>query len=152
MFEAQREKIVGITPPAAKVNNGSFTTARVDCAGFRYCRIIAYLGDTDIAMTALKVQESDDDSTYSDVPGLVFGTSTNIDGNTSTLPSDTDDNKIFIFDIDLRGRKRYLDLVATAGAGVTGTFLTAIAQLSRAEEMPSNAAGFGAAQVLRLPA
>ncbi len=60
-----------------------------------------------------------------DVTGLVYGTSAGIAGTTSALPTATDDNKCFKFEIDLRGRKRYLDLVATCGDGATGTFATA---------------------------
>ena len=92
-------------------------------------------------MATLKVQESDDSgmSGAADVSGLVFGTSTNIAGSTSTLPSATDDNKFFIFEIDLRARKRYLDLSATAGDGAAGTYMAAWVELSRAETAPVSA-------------
>lgn len=152
MIHAQHTKLVSITPPAAKVDNGSYTTASIDTNGWDYCKVTVYLGDTDIAMTALKMQESDTDGSYADITGLVFGTSANIAGSTSTLPSATDDNKFFVFDIDLRGRKRYLDLVATAGDGATGTYLTAWAELSRGKNGPVTAAERGASQILRLPA
>ena len=132
MISAQNTKWVSVTPPAAIVDNASLTTASIDTAGYEYCEIFLYLGATDIAMTALKVQESDNDSSYADVTGLVYGTSNGISGSASTLPSATDDNKCFKFEIDLRGRKRYLDLVATCGDGAAGTYATAFAILSRA--------------------
>jgi hypothetical protein len=151
MIAAQHTKLVSITPPGAIVDNASLTTASVDTNGWDYAKITVYLGATDIAMTALKVQESDDDSSYADVTGLVFGTSNNIAGSASTLPSATDDNKFFVFDIDLRGRKRYLDLVATCGDGAAGTYITAWAELSRGKDGPTTAAERGASQVLRVP-
>lgn len=146
------EKIVVVTPPAAIVDNASFTTNAIDTLGFRYCRIIFFLGATDIAMTALKVQESDDSgmSGATDVTGLVFGTSNNDTGSASTLPSATDDNKAFVFEIDLRGRKRYLDVVATNGDGAAGGYGACIALLGRGENVPDSAADKGAAQVLRI--
>lgn len=152
MNQLQNTKLVSITPPAAIVDNASYTTASIDTQGWDYLQVVVYLGATDIAMTALKLQESDTDGSYADVTGLVFGTSSNIAGSTSTLPSATDDNKFFVFDVDLRGRKRYFDLVATAGDGTAGTFLTAFAILSRGKDQPQTAAERGASQILRVPA
>lgn len=145
-------KIVGITPPAAIVNGASWTTASVDCLGFDYCTIYVYLGATDKALTALSVQESDNDSDYAAITGAAFATSKNSAGSTSSLPSATDDNKLFAFDIDLRGRKRYLDLVATIDTGCLGGYMAAWAELSRAETGPVTAAQRGVSQLLQVPA
>lgn len=150
---AQLHKLVSITPPAAIYDNASLTTASVDTRGYKYCRIVVYLGATDIALTALKVQESNDDGstdTYADVTGLIFGTSANTGGSTSTLPSATDDNKFFVFEINLAGRDRYLDLVATVGDGSTGGYACAWAELYEGETLPDTAAEEGASQILRV--
>lgn len=143
-------KFVSITPPAAIVDNASYTTAAIDTKGFDYANIYCYLGATDIAMAALKVQESDDSgmSGAVDVTGLVYGTSTNKAGSTSSLPSATDDNKCFCFSVDLRGRKRYLDVVATAGDGAAGTYMAAFAVLSKSEEGCDTATERGLGDVL----
>jgi hypothetical protein len=150
MINPLRQKIVAITQPQAIVNNTSWTTASVDTLGFRYATIIVQLGATDIALTALKIQESDDDGstdTYADVTGLVAsGTS-----GSGRLPTATDDNSFFAFEVDLKGRNRYLDLVATIGNGSTGGFMSAFALLSRAEESPNTAAERGFAWELHLP-
>lgn len=151
MIGAQNTKWVSVTPPAAIVDNASLTTASIDTAGYEYAEVFLYLGAMDIAMTALKIQESDNDSSYSDVTGLVYGTSTGISGSASSLPSATDDNKCFKFEIDLRGRKRYLDLVATCGDGVAGTYATAFAILSRASDFPVSASERGFGNILRVP-
>jgi hypothetical protein len=138
----QQVKFVSITPPAAIVDNASYTTAAVDTLGYDKVAIVVYLGATDIAMAALKVQESNDSgmSGADDITGLVWGTSTDPDtATTSVLPSATDDNKFFVAYISMQGRKRYLDLVATAGDGSAGTYLAAFAILSNGENIPNSA-------------
>lgn len=151
MIDTQNRKLVAITPPGAIVDNASFTCSAVDCAGAGCVEINVLFGAMDIAMTALKVQESDDNGSadaYADVPGLVFGTSENTAGSTSSLPSATADNRFFTFFVDMRGRKRYLKLVATGGDGSAGTYMTAWAVLSRLAELPATATKRGASQEL----
>lgn len=136
--------------PAAIVDNASATAVVVDTQGFDYAEIAFCLGASDIAMTALRVLESDDNSTNVNISGTIFGTAVDIDGTTTALPSNTDDNKIEVFNIDLRNRKRYLQLVATAGDGSAGTYMTAICRLSRAKNAPITSAGMGAEHVLEV--
>ena len=144
-------KWVNLTPPAAIIDNASVTVAELDTKGYDYAEIAVVLGATDIAMTALKVTESDTTgSGHADVTGLVYGTSTDIDGNTSALPTATDDNGIFAFEIDLRGRKRYLDMTATVGNGTNGTYIAIIARLSRADAAPVTVSAKGLAGCVRL--
>lgn len=149
MDEFQKCKFVAITPPGAIKDNADFGTTEVDTLGFDAMLLVVLLGATDIAMAALKVTESDTSgSGHADVTGLVWGTSTNIAGATSALPSATDDNKFQIAHIDLRKRKRYIDLTATAGNGTNGTYLTAIAMLYKADDAPMTAAERGADEIL----
>lgn len=141
MIHARNTKYVAITPPAAIVDNAAFTTATIDTKGYKHVKIVGFFGAMDIAMTALKVQESDDSgmSGAVDISGTVGGTD-------FTLPSATADNTFFAFNINMRGnRKRYLDLSATGGDGTTGTYLTAWVELSRGEENPDSAADRGLA-------
>jgi hypothetical protein len=83
---------------------------------------------------------------YADVTGLIVGTSLQISGVASALPlAAGGDDGITLFHVDLRDRKRDLKLVATAGDGSgTHTELTAVARLTRAEQVPIDAAGMGA--------
>jgi hypothetical protein len=148
MIQALLTKKVNAIRPAAILDDASATASTIDCIGWNYCDITCMLGATDIAMTALKVQESDDDSTYADVTGLVYGTSTNDAGSTSTLPTATSDNGLFGFLVDLRGRKRYLKVVATFGNGAAGGYIAALATLSRGEQGAYSAATAGCAQRL----
>jgi hypothetical protein len=142
-------KMVSVTPPAAKLDNASATTAEIDTLGYRFAVINVYLGDTDIAAAALKVQESDvSGSGFADITGTRFGTDNQDTGAASALPSANDDNKFFQIFIDLRGRKRYLDVVFTAGDGTTGTFAAIWCELYRGEKAPRLASESGVAQRL----
>lgn len=150
MTPIQNSKYVLVTPPAAILDNASATTNSIDSAGWDYLTVVCLVGATDIAMTALKLGQSDTDGSYTDVTGAIFGTSTNIDGSTSALPSATDDNKVFVIEVDLRGKKRYFDLTATAGNGTAGTYFSAVAILSKGEISPNVAAEMGCDEVLRV--
>ena len=144
MNKLQTVKMLNIVPPAAIVDNASFTTTEIDTAGYDYATVVCSLGASDIAMTALKMQESDaSGSGFADITGHVYGTSTDIDGSTSALPTATDDNGVFTFELDLKGRKRYLDLVATAGDGAAGTYMSALVILSKADEVPTTVSARG---------
>lgn len=128
MNALQNVKVVNVTPPAAIKDAASFATTSIDTSGFGKLAVYFSLGATDIAMTALKLQEADDDSSYGDITGCVYGAS-----GAPALPAADDDNKVFGFFVNLAGRKRYIDVVATAGDGAAGTFGTCIAVLYNGE-------------------
>lgn len=109
----------------------------VGTSGYSFARGVFRVGSTAGNLSVIKVQESDDGSTWSDVPGLSF----------DALGA-TDDNKDVVANIDLRGRKRDLRWVATedntgAVAGAYGIFV-----LGGAAESPFDATTIGAEQVL----
>lgn len=148
-------KILAVTPPAAISDNASPATNVIDTIGYDYCVINVMFGAMDIAMAALKLQESDVKASATaltsgvDVTGAIFGTSNNDTGSASTLPSGTDDNTIVSIFVDLRGgRKRYLDLLLTTGDGAAGTYICAWAELWRGKDAPRTAAEAGYGQRL----
>jgi hypothetical protein len=145
MLSALAKKIVSVTPPAAIVNNASLTCAEIDTLGADLVEIIVDLGATDIALTVLKVQETDTTGAgYADIATSIFGTALNDTGVASVLPSATDDNHLFSFLIDCRGgRKRFLKPVVTFGNGAAGGFATVFAELSRLEAGPRLAVNCG---------
>ncbi len=142
------DKWILVTPPVVALNNESAVTTTIDTLGYDFCQIAVGLGVLNIAMDVLKVQESDlaNMSGGADITGLVFGTSNTIAGVASVIPISTADNTVQLFDIDLRARKRYIDLIASAGVG--STLFCCMARLSRAENAVTTAAGRGAANVL----
>lgn len=141
-IELQKAKFFAVTPPGAIVDNASWTTNVIDTAGWDYLVVSVKLGAMDIAMSALKLQEADAASSATaltsgaDISGAVGGTD-------FTLPTATDDNKFVNFYVNLLGRKRYIDLVATGGDGTTGTYLDATAILSRGKISPDNVTARG---------
>jgi hypothetical protein len=151
MINVMDQKVLLITPPGAIVDAASLTTTAIDTKGWDWLTVLVILGATDIAMTALKLQTSDTDGSYADLTGAVFGTSVMPDGSTSALPAAsgaTGDNTIHAIQVNLKGKKRFFDLVATGGDGTAGAYIMAIAILSRGETSPSTAAGRGLAQEL----
>lgn len=146
MDNNQMSKVVLCIPPGVVVDNAAYTSTVIDTAGFDQCTIYVTTGFTDIALAALKVQEADAATSATaltsgaDVSGLVWGTSLLPNSSTtSSLPSASDDNKVFAAFINTSTRKRYLQIQATAGDGTTGTYLSAIAILSKAGQGPYDA-------------
>lgn len=133
------------------LDNATATSYVIDTAGVDYVNIDVVIGATDVALTALKVQESDVATnsttldTGADVTGLVYGAS-----GAAALPTDTDDNKIFSFEINTQGRKRYLQLIAVAGNGTTGVAIAAHYNANKVANQPLTNAGKGIAASLNL--
>lgn len=141
----QNLKVVKVTPPAVIVDAASLTTDTIDTKGWDEALFIVELGATDIAMTALKVQESDDSgmSGAEDITGADFSVSP------ATLPSATADNTQFGVHVKLGGsRKRYLDVVATGGDGSAGAYISVYVILSKGKEAPDSTSERGFNQLL----
>lgn len=134
----QETKVFSVIPPTAIKDNAAFVSTVIDkndLDGADYLEFIGHLGGTDIEMAVLRVYESDtltNATTLGGTPTLVK--------DSTTKPGADDDNKPFVFGLDLsNSRKRYLQLQATAGDGTAGTFLSAIAIASRPREAGSSA-------------
>lgn len=135
-------KTVYITKPGAIVDNAAFTTDVIDTKGFRKARIVVGLGALDIALAAMKLSQSDasDMGSAADISGADFSVAP------LTLPADDADNKLYAIHVDLRGKKRYMDLSLTGGNGTNGTYAVAWVDLYDAEEFPNSATERGFAQ------
>jgi hypothetical protein len=140
MLSCLADKVVIVTPPVAISDNAAVTTAEIDTKGYGWARYLIVLGATDIALAACKVTESDSaGSGHADITGADFSVSP------ATLASATADNTVLAVCVNLKGRKRYLDLTLTAGDGTAGTFVAVLCELGRAADGPQTAAqqGFG---------
>ncbi len=147
----------GICVAPQVLDNATATAYVIDTAGVDFVNIDVVIGATDAALTTLKVQESDVAtnsttlSSPSDITGLVYGTSTLPEtGATSSLPSATDDNKVFSFEINTQSRKRYLQLVAVAANGTTGVAISAHFNANKISNQTINAAGKGVSAYLNV--
>ncbi len=117
MRNLQNCRVFNHSAPISLTNTTSAVTNVIDTVGMNGgdLLIIVSLGVTNGNFTALKVQESDDNSSYADVTGCVVATSTDIDGAATDLPDGTDDDAgTYLFQIALtHTRKRYFKVVAT---------------------------------------
>lgn len=137
MIDAQKARYVAAVSPAAIIDNASATAITIDTRGARYAEIIVVQGATDIALTALKMTESEvSGSGYVDIAGATFSGGLDTDGTALALPSATDDNQIAVFQVNLDKRMRYLRLTATFGDGSVGGFISAVARLSELSKVP----------------
>jgi hypothetical protein len=138
MIDLQQTKKVQLIWPQARLNNAAVTAASVDRKGFNYAAIRVAIGATDIAFTTFKLQESDDNTTFTDVAGADFSVSP------LALPTSSATNTLWEWQVDLRGsRKRYLKPAITVGNGTSGAFVSATAELSRAEQAPATSTAQG---------
>jgi hypothetical protein len=98
---------------AAQSGNTTQVTASVDTKGFGYALIIHTGSTAGTAGTNSKVEQSDDNSTWESMTGLVPGT----DYTVSTGSIATTQPK-FVLGFPLKGRKRYLKITAQGVSGV----------------------------------
>lgn len=146
----QTIKTVGVIFPQALKNSGSTadwvggkdsTPVSVDTLGFNSARVVFMLGAEAATLGNMNVYEADDDSTYTEIPGLDFIADASADPGAGT-----DSNKLYACYIDLRDKKRYLQLDLSAGAG--DTYAVAWVDLYDADEVPSTDADRGIAESL----
>jgi hypothetical protein len=136
MIHSQNDRVVAELPTAAV---GATATANltIDTIGYDYCSLTV-LRASNAATTfanVLKVEESDDNSSYANVTALVAGGTGGF-----TIPAisvaGTSSASVVKLDVDTKARKRYLKVSYTPGASAT----VAIAgRLSRAAESPATA-------------
>jgi hypothetical protein len=151
MIKSLEQKIVLVTPPGAIVDAASLTTGSIDTKGYDWLDVFVIIGATDIAMTALKIQYSDTDGSYGDVPNGNFATGLLPDGAAAALPAAsgaTGDNTVHAWHGPTR--KRFYDVVATGGDGTAGAYIMVVAILSRPKESPNTTAERGLAQELHI--
>src|SRR5579862_8050858 len=99
MIHSTTTKDIVSLQPAARVNNNAASCAAVDRRGFDHATVKLLMGTNDVGFTVMKLQESDDNSTWTDIPGSDYSVS-------GTLPGSSDQNKLYLWDVDLRPRKR----------------------------------------------
>lgn len=143
MKHSTARKFVLVTPPAAIVDNAALVTAAVDTKGWKQLTFLVILGALDIAAASASVR-------HSNASNMGSPATLSTGGTDFPLPIGTDDNTMLQFNVDLRGKKRYVDFEITLGDGAAGTFVTVIAELSRGETLPSSASTRGLGQEINI--
>lgn len=142
--------------PSATNSSSTSTTTAFDTAGYDYLELVFSQGtvSTGLTLSTLALQEGDSSTTATtNITGAIAGTSTPLfasAGAGSNLPSSSTNGTLQVFNIDLKGRKRWMNLSAIASSS-TGLPCDAIARLSRSERAPESAAQYGANQVFQVP-
>ena len=134
------------------VDNTSFAVDELDTLGYDAVTLAISFGNVPADVTAITLTESDTaGSGHGNVTAGVVGTTADMDGTTSVLPTAAaGDGDLILQQIDLRGRKRYLDLTITAGNGSgTATQCSVVAVLSRAGKGFDSASDYAAETVMR---
>lgn len=131
MIHAQNHKVVAELPTAA-VGSTATATLTIDCLGYDHASVTVLRASnaSTVFANAVKVEESDDNSSYSNVTALVGG---GTGGFSIPAVSNTNATSVLKFDIDTRAKKRYLKVSYTPGATAT---VAMVARLGRAEESP----------------
>ena len=131
MIHAQNHKVVAELPTAA-IGSTATATLTIDTIGYDHASVTVLRASnaSTVFANAVKVEESDDNSSYSNVTALVGG---GTGGFSIPAVSNTSSAAILKFDIDTRAKKRYLKVSYTPGATAT---VAMVARLGRAEESP----------------
>lgn len=139
------------TKTVAKVGTADTTTAQtftssIDTLGYDYASIDVVFeqnaATTDAVATALKLGQGDTTASYSDITAYVGGGS---GGFTIPTTSSSSASNVVRFNVDMRGKKRYLQVSATP---VAASVVCAVARLGKAEVGPANASEAGVAAVV----
>jgi hypothetical protein len=139
------------TKTVAKLGTADTTTAQtftssIDTLGYDYASVDvvfeATASDTGAAATAIKLGQSDTDSAFADMTAFVGGGS---GGFTIPGTSLTNASNIVRFNLDMRGKKRYLQVSATP---IAASVVCSVARLGKGDVGPVSAAEVGVSAVV----
>jgi hypothetical protein len=133
MIHLQNNKIVGDVPAAA-VGATATATLTIDTIGYDVASVAVLRASnaSTVFANAIKIADSDDNSTYTDVTALVGG-GTGGFSIPAIAASATGSASILKLDVDTKARKRYLRVSYTPGASAN---VSIVARLGRGEETP----------------
>jgi len=131
MIHAQNTKIVSLITPQTVATNAT-ASGTVDCVGWDYAELILHLATQTASNvdTTMNVQEGD---------GTSFAT--HADLTMTTVAPDTSSPQVYKWMLDLRKRKRNLQINYTSVGAAR--IASAVAILSRGEQAPDTAAERG---------
>ena len=127
---------------------GTAISASVDCKGYEELQlVVTKTTHSNDYITVLNIQQSDDTvlTNFAAVTGYVAGTDWTLASLTGGTNAATE-KAAGVFNIDLRGKKRYFRVLVTNGAVASGIALTAT--LARPEQAPITATGVNAGVVV----
>lgn len=140
MIHAQNHKVVAELPTAA-VGATATATLTIDTLGYDHAsvNVVRASNASTVFANVIKVEESDDNSTFSNVTALVGG-GTGGFSIPAIAAGSTGSASVLKMDVDTKAKKRYLKVSYTPGASAT---VAIVARLGRAEESPATASEAG---------
>ena len=140
MIHSQNEKVVGDVPTAA-IGATATATLTIDTLGYDHASVTVLRASnaSTVFANVIKVEESDDNSSYANVTALVGG-GTGGFSIPAIAASATGSASILKLDVDTKAKKRYLKVSYTPGASAT---VSIVARLGRGEVSPETAAQAG---------
>lgn len=134
MIHTQMERVVASVPVAV---GASAVTLTVDTIGYDQVSFVAVraANAATVFASVLRVDQSNNNSTFVAAPGFVGGTDFVI-----AAVSDTNSASIYKLDVDTKTLQRYLRLTVTPSVSVN---VVSSARLSRGENAPVTAAEAG---------
>lgn len=136
------------TKSVTKIGTADTTTAQthqqsVDTLGFDYASVdvifepVVAAGTNSAVAITVKLQQGETTTAYSDITAYVGG---GVGGFTIPTPANTNDTNVVRFDLDLRGKSRYLNVFATPQAA---SVIASSVRLGKADVGPATAAEKG---------
>jgi hypothetical protein len=146
MIHLQNNKIVGDVPAAA-VGATATATLTIDTIGYDVASVAVLRASnaSTVFANAIKIADSDDNSTYTDVTALVGG-GTGGFSIPAIAASATGSASILKLDVDTKARKRYLRVSYTPGASAN---VSIVARLGRGEEAPVTSTEVGVIGIVK---
>ena len=134
MIQHQMDKVVAALPATVGTSPVALS---VDTVGWDHCSftVVRSSNSSTVFASVLKVEQSDDNSTFIPVAGLTGGTDFTI-----AAVSNTNVESVYKIDVDTKAKKRYVRLTATPAVSVN---VAASARLSKGEQAPVTASDAG---------
>jgi len=131
MIHAQNHKVVAELPTAA-VGATATASLTIDTIGYDHASVTVLRASnaSTVFANVVKVEESDDNVSYTNVTALVGG---GTGGFSIPAVSNTNAAAVMRMDIDTRAKKRYLKVSYTPGASAN---VAIVGRLGRGEESP----------------
>jgi hypothetical protein len=143
----------GLVIPPQIVKNAS-VTGKINTQGYASLLLLLSLGATDVNITTLKLEGSDDDATYTAIPRAEYGlVATATDSATPALPVVADANSLFAFDVTLDTLPKWVRVIVTAPNGTNGALVAVTSLLDRySGQLPDGVTERGYKSLLSVPA
>jgi hypothetical protein len=131
MIHSQNHKVVAELPAAA-VGATATASLTIDTIGYDHASVTVLRASnaSTVFANAVKVEESDDNVSYTNVTALVGG---GTGGFSIPAVGNTNAAAVLKMDIDTKAKKRYLKVSYTPGASAN---VAIVGRLGRAEESP----------------